>query len=110
MAHANEHAATNHAHPKPKFFWKVAAWLTVITFVEVWVFYIEALAPLLAPILLILSAGKFIMVVGYFMHLKWDARAYTGFFTFGMLMALGVYFLMLWMSGPAEAAASLSGV
>jgi len=104
----HQQSAKHQEHPKPKFFWKVAAWLAVITAVEVWVFYIESITTMLAPILLVLSALKFVLVVAYFMHLRWDARSYTGFFTFGMIVALGVYLAVLFMSGPAEAASLLA--
>jgi cytochrome c oxidase subunit IV len=46
--------------------------LAIITAVEVAIFYIEALAPVLVPALLVLSAGKFFLVVLYYMHLKMD--------------------------------------
>ncbi len=99
MAHGHGETTAQHAaHPTPKFFWKVALWLTVITALEVWAVYIDAIRGVLAPILIILSVLKFVLVVGYFMHLKWDARAYTGFFTFGMLVALIVYFFVIVMS------------
>jgi cytochrome c oxidase subunit IV len=46
--------------------------LSIITGVEVAIFYIEAMAPVLVPTLLVLSAAKFFMVVLYYMHLKVD--------------------------------------
>jgi cytochrome c oxidase subunit 4 len=46
--------------------------LAIITAVEVAIFYIEALAPVLVPTLLVLSASKFFLVVFYYMHLKVD--------------------------------------
>lgn len=42
-------------------------------------------------ILLILSVVKFIMVILYFMHLKEDDVAYSGFFASGMAIALGTF-------------------
>jgi cytochrome c oxidase subunit IV len=46
--------------------------LAIITALEVAVFYIDALAPVLVPVLLVLTAGKFFLVVLYYMHLKMD--------------------------------------
>ncbi|MGH7503114.1 MAG: cytochrome C oxidase subunit IV family protein [Longimicrobiales bacterium] len=46
--------------------------LTVITAVEVAVFYIPALSSVLIPTLLVLSAAKFVIVVMFYMHLKYD--------------------------------------
>ena len=47
-------------------------------------FYIEELEPALAPILLSLSAVKFVMVVMFFMHLKFDSKVFTGVFVAGL--------------------------
>lgn len=105
MSKPKGHQAAHGDHPTPKVFWKVAGWLAVLTALEVWVIFIEALKAVVAPILLTLSAAKFVLVVAYFMHLRWDARSYTGFFAFGFLVAVGVYLAVFIMSGPAEGAA-----
>ncbi|HEX6133368.1 MAG TPA: cytochrome C oxidase subunit IV family protein [Longimicrobiales bacterium] len=64
------------AHEEHHVGWKkyvvIGAILTVITGVEVAIFYIDALAPILVPALLTLSAAKFILVVLYYMHLRMD--------------------------------------
>ena len=52
--------------------------------------YID-IGPLFLPVLLILMAAKFITVVSYFMHLKFDSRIFTYVFYFGLLLALFVY-------------------
>lgn len=41
--------------------------------------------------LIALSIAKFILVVAYFMHLKQDDRTYTGFFSSGMVIAMGTF-------------------
>ena len=66
----------------------IALILTVITAVEVAVYYIPALLPFIFPILLVLSAIKFVMVVGWFMHLKFDHVSYTWYFGGGLALAL----------------------
>jgi cytochrome c oxidase subunit 4 len=68
----------------------IALILTVITAVEVAVYYIPALLPLIFPILLVLSAIKFVLVVGWFMHLKFDHVAYTWYFGGGLALALSI--------------------
>ena len=69
------------SHPTPMTYIVIAVILTVITTVEVAAVYMEGLRPLLVPILLVLSAGKFVVVVGFYMHLKFDARLFTTMFT-----------------------------
>jgi cytochrome c oxidase subunit 4 len=76
-----------HQHASPAFYWAIGAILTIITAVEVAVFYIPALHPVLVPTLLVLSAAKFVLVVMFFMHLKFDSKIYTGLFLSGMALA-----------------------
>ncbi len=68
----------------------IALILAVITAAEVSISYID-IGPLFLPVLLILMAAKFITVVSYFMHLKFDSRIFTYVFYFGLLLALFVY-------------------
>ncbi len=76
-----------HQHASPGFYWAIGAILTVITAVEVAVFYIPALHPVLVPTLLVLSAAKFVLVVMFFMHLKFDSKIFSGLFLAGMALA-----------------------
>jgi cytochrome c oxidase subunit 4 len=84
-AEAAAHAHGGHA--SPGFYWAIGGILTVITAVEVAVFYIPVLAGVLVPLLLVLSATKFIMVVMFFMHLKFDSKIFSGLFLSGMVLA-----------------------
>jgi cytochrome c oxidase subunit 4 len=79
----------------------VAAVLTVITLVEVGVFYVPAIQEggFLAPILLLLSGTKFALVVMFYMHLKSDHRLFTMIFTIPLLIALGVAVALLFLFG-----------
>jgi len=61
--------------------------LAVITAVEVAVFYIPALEAVLVPVLLVLSAAKFVLVVMFFMHLRFDSLVLTGLFMAGVVLA-----------------------
>ncbi len=78
---------TEHAHPGPSKYIQIAVVLSVITAVEVAVYYVQALRPLIVPILLVLSTTKFVMVVGFYMHLKFDHRIFTSMFVFGLACA-----------------------
>jgi len=66
---------------------QIAAILTVITAIEVATYYID-IGSMLVWVLLILSALKFGIVIGYYMHLKFDNRLYTYLFMFGVVTAL----------------------
>lgn len=64
--------------------------LTVITAVEVAIFYIPALAGVLVPVLLTLSATKFVIVVLFYMHLRYDSAVFSRVFFGPMLLAFVV--------------------
>ena len=83
--------AAEHAHPGPSTYVVIAVILAVITAVEVAVYYIPALFAFIVPILLVLSIAKFVMVVGYFMHLKFDHKLYAAMFAGGLTIALAVF-------------------
>lgn len=74
-------------HPSPRDYWLIALILGVITAAEVGITYWSALDRFVAPILLIMSAAKFTIVVGYFMHLKYEKRIYRNLFLIGLIAA-----------------------
>ena len=68
------------SHATIGFYWMVGVILAVITGIEVAIFYIPALGGAMVPLLLLLSAGKFTIVVMFFMHLKFDSKWFTTLF------------------------------
>jgi cytochrome c oxidase subunit 4 len=86
-----QHSDKGHAHPSQAEYVRIAAILAVITAIEILVYYIEAFSDFLVPMLLVLSAVKFVMVVGYFMHLKFDSKLLMWTFTFAMIIAVAVF-------------------
>src|SRR5688572_29925044 len=89
-AHAHApHAEVEHAHPTWSTYWKVALILLIIAIAEVWAYYIPAFVASRAfvPTLLIMSAMKFIIVVMFYMHLKYDHRLFRVLFTGPLLIA-----------------------
>jgi cytochrome c oxidase subunit 4 len=72
----------------------VALILAVITAVEVAISYID-IGPFFLPLLLILMAVKFIVVIRLFMHLKFDSKLFSWMFFAGLFLAVGVYVAML---------------
>jgi cytochrome c oxidase subunit 4 len=82
-----EHA-THAGHPTVKTYVVIGVILTVITAIEVAIFYIPALAAVLIPTLLMLSLVKFMTVVMFYMHLKFDSRVFWRVFFGPLLLAV----------------------
>ena len=106
--HANvDHAAMGieHEHPTWGTYWKVAVILTIITAVEVWVYYIPAFVASRAfvPSLLIMSAVKFVIVVMFYMHLRYDHKLFRALFTAPLLIAMTTIIALLFLFGKLSA-------
>jgi cytochrome c oxidase subunit 4 len=79
-----------HHHASVATYVKVAVILTLITALEFGVIYIRRLTPILVPLLLVMSAAKFAMVVMFFMHLRYDSRALSALFVGPAVLAIGL--------------------
>jgi cytochrome c oxidase subunit 4 len=77
----------------------VAAFLLAITVMEVWIFYVPALARVLVPVLLVLSALKFALVAMFYMHLKFDHAWFSYVFIGPLIIAIGLAIALLWLFG-----------
>jgi cytochrome c oxidase subunit 4 len=88
-----------HEHPTLTQYWKVAVILTVITGLEVWAYYIPAFVKSAAfiPSLLIMSAAKFVIVVMYYMHLKYDHRLFRALFVGPLIIATSTLIALLFL-------------
>ena len=86
-------------HPSIATYLQVAAILAVITALEFAVIYIRRLTPILVPLLLILSAGKFALVVMYFMHLRYDRKPLTFLFVAPLVLAVGIAVAVMTLPG-----------
>jgi cytochrome c oxidase subunit 4 len=86
-----------HEHASVRTYIRVAVILTLVTALEVGVIYIRALTPIIVPLLLVMAAAKFALVVMFFMHLRYDARALTTLFLGPLLIAtlLGIAIMTL---------------
>ncbi len=91
--------AQQQSHPSTATYLIIAAILTIITLVEIGVFYVPALQRVLAPILLLLSGAKFILVVMFYMHLKQDHKLFAAIFTIPLLIAIGVAIALMALFG-----------
>jgi cytochrome c oxidase subunit 4 len=84
------HDEHHKSHPSWKVYVLIGLALTIITAIEVAIFYIPQLASVLVPTLLILSAGKFVTVVLFYMHLKFDSPVFSRVFFGPMFLAMVV--------------------
>ena len=90
--------AEHDTHPSPAQYWKIAALLAVLTTFEVAMFYIDrelGLGAVNALILISLALLKFVIVVGWFMHLRFENAIPSRFFTAGAVLATGLYLVLL---------------
>jgi cytochrome c oxidase subunit 4 len=98
-AHAPHATPHEHTHPDWGTYKWVALILTLITGLEVWIYYIPSFTStkLFVPVLLLLSAVKFTIVVMFYMHLKYDAKLFRALFVGPLTLAcftiVGLLFL-----------------
>ena len=93
-------AETTHhrPHPAPREYWLIAAILAAITAVEVAIAYLDLLG-LVVPSLLVLSAAKFAIVVGWFMHLRFEDPTYRRLFYVGLIATPILFAVVLFTFG-----------
>ena len=83
-------------HPEPAEYVVIGLALAFITAIEVALYYIEDLDfNLVVTILIVLSTFKFLMVVGFFMHLRFDSRLYSILFFGGLGLALAAFTVII---------------
>jgi cytochrome c oxidase subunit 4 len=87
-----------HQHPGSRTYIIVAIVLSIITALEVSVFYLTFIQPVRVETLLILSFAKFVLVVGFFMHLKMDDPRFRWMFSAGLAVATAVFVALLAMT------------
>jgi cytochrome c oxidase subunit 4 len=91
---------TDHHPPHPTIsqYWKLAGLLAVLTAIEVALFYIDEalqLGAINVVMLLVLAVLKFVIVVGWYMHLRFEKPLLNRFFTGGFILAMGCYAVVL---------------
>jgi cytochrome c oxidase subunit IV len=94
VTHADhdEHAA-GHEHPGDMQYVVVALVLGFFTAVEVLTYFVD-FGGAAVPTLLGLMVIKFVMVVLYFMHLRFDSPVFMRLFVTGLTLAISVYAIM----------------
>lgn len=118
IAQANPSLAPDdHSHEESKFqiYVQIAMLLAVITGLEIVAVYVPLARWIIFASLVVLSFVKFMFVIFYFMHLRWDKLFCTILFFIGLGLAGGTVWALLLIhgvhdsrpltSGPEEAAA-----
>jgi caa(3)-type oxidase subunit IV len=92
MASPNVHEK---AHPGPRQYLTIAVILVVMTAVEVGVFYLSITPAAMTGIVLLLAMGKFALVVGYYMQLRYDDRRFLYLFAAGFVIAISIMIALM---------------
>jgi len=87
--------APDPAHSKFHAFVQIAMLLAIITGVEIVIVYLPFAKWLVVTALVVLSAVKFMFVIFFFMHLKWDKLFCTILFFIGLGLAGGTAIALL---------------
>ena len=90
-------AAADHGHDESKFqiYVQIAMLLAVITGVEIVGIYLPFAKWIIVTSLVVLSIVKFMYVIFYFMHLRWDKPFCTILFFIGLVLAAGTVWALL---------------
>jgi cytochrome c oxidase subunit 4 len=91
-------AAAGHHHAdenKFQIYVQIAMLLAVITGIEIVIIFIPFATWLIVSSLVVLSVVKFLYVIFYFMHLKWDKAFCTILFFIGLVLATGTTWALL---------------
>ena len=92
---ATAHADHGHDVSKFQIYIEIAMLLAVITGVEIVSVYIPFPKWIIVTTLVILSAVKFMFVIFFFMHLRWDKPFCTILFFIGLVLAGGTMWALL---------------
>jgi cytochrome c oxidase subunit 4 len=101
-AHAASSAAPAHGggHASLKTYIQVALVLGIITAVEVATLYVPGIPKhLLVASLLAMSVVKFALVVGFFMHLKYDSRIMRAMFIGPLVLSILIILAIMALFG-----------
>ena len=82
-------------HKKYFTFFNVAMALILVTAIELVIIYLPIHIAIVYSLLVILSLGKFLAVIWWFMHLRWDRMLCTILFMIGLLIAAGTVTALL---------------
>jgi cytochrome c oxidase subunit IV len=85
---------TDHGHPSVGQYVEVGIILAVLTAIEIGLYYAGqggVPSSVTIPAILFLTVMKFILVIFWFMHLRFDNKLFTRLFVAGLVLAGAVY-------------------
>ena len=105
------HAGIEHEHPGWKTYFLVGFILTVITAVEVSAYYIKPWeeSRWYVPSMLIMSGAKFIIVVMFYMHLKYDHKLFRSLFVGPLIIAMLTIIALMFLFDQLGAQLGITG-
>ena len=87
-------------------FFNVILTLIGLTFIELIMIILPFHQYVLLAGLLVLSVIKFVLVIWYFMHLRWDQVLLSALFILGIILATGTVIVLYFLFPAGESAAS----
>jgi len=81
------HDSGHKSHPSVSFYVLIGVILSVVTGIEVAIYYLPAFEAVAVPLLVLLSSSKVVLVIMFFMHLKMEHQALTWVFISGAFLA-----------------------
>ncbi|HWH31096.1 MAG TPA: cytochrome C oxidase subunit IV family protein [Egibacteraceae bacterium] len=98
---AAEHPAHDEhdSHPGVGQYIEIGAILALLTAIEVSLFFADIASAVEVPALLFLTVLKFVLVILWFMHLRFDHKVFRRLFFTGVALAGVVFSVVLVISG-----------
>jgi cytochrome c oxidase subunit 4 len=82
-------------HPTARGYIQIGMILAVITLIEVAFYYVDLADGVLLAVLMVASALKFVLVVLWFMHLRFDSRLFSILFWGCLTLAVSLFMVVL---------------
>ncbi len=98
-SHAHDHG---HDDNKYQLYVQIALLLAVITGIEIVVIFFPFAKWIIITSLAVLSVVKFLYVIFYFMHLRWDKPFCTILFFIGLILGGGTLWALLLLFGAQD--------
>ncbi len=87
------------AHASVSTYLLIGVILTAVTGFEIAAVYVKFFRPVLVPLLLVLSAIKFSLVVLFFMHLRYDRKTLSVLFVGPLTIAIALVIALMTLPG-----------